>query len=122
MAQALKFVIYEDRVMEGRGPGRDVSWHGHLGHDLTRAGRPCHLQTVAYGELSNENPAPITPEYECKADAVIELQLERAGVRLAYLLDANLVPDVAGQKTESADGTPFLLAYYMGLYHHYIRE
>ena len=41
-------------------------------------------QTVAYGDLSNENPAPITPAYEQKADPVIELQLEKAGVRLAY--------------------------------------
>ena len=47
-------------------------------------------QTVAYGHLSNDNPAPITPKYEGEADPVIELQLERAGVRLAYLLDANL--------------------------------
>lgn len=50
-------------------------------------------QTVAYGNLSNENPAPIAPEYERKADAVIELRLERAGVRLAYLLDTNLIPN-----------------------------
>ena len=76
--------------MEGHRLGRDVSWHGHLGPDVTRAGRPCHVQTVAYGDLSNENPAPITPAYERQADAVIELQLEKAGVRLAYLLDANL--------------------------------
>ena len=48
-------------------------------------------QTVAYGDLSNENPALITAEYERQADAVIELQLERAGVRLAYLLDASLM-------------------------------
>lgn len=46
--------------------------------------------TVAYGDLSNENPAPITPAYKQKADPVIELQLEKAGVRLAYLLNANL--------------------------------
>jgi hypothetical protein len=40
-------------------------------------------QTVPYGDLSNENPAPITPAHEHQADAVIELQLEKAGVRLA---------------------------------------
>jgi hypothetical protein len=45
-------------------------------------------QTVAYGDLGNENPAPITPAYEQQADPMIELQLERAGVRLAYLLNA----------------------------------
>ena len=58
-------------------------------------------QTVAYGDLSNDNPAPITPAYERQADQVIELQLEKAGVRLAYLLDANLMLGAAGQKPES---------------------
>jgi hypothetical protein len=48
-------------------------------------------QTVAYGDLSNENPTPITPAYEEQADAVIEPQLEKAGVKLAYPLDANLI-------------------------------
>ena len=36
-------------------------------------------QSVAYGDLGNENPAPITPDDERQADPVIELQLERAG-------------------------------------------
>jgi hypothetical protein len=45
-------------------------------------------QTVAYGNLGSENPAVITPAYEQQADPVIELQLEKAGVRLAYLLNA----------------------------------
>ncbi len=58
-------------------------------------------QTVAYGDLGNENPAPINPAYEREADPVIELQLEKAGVRLAYLLDANLMLGAAGQNTES---------------------
>jgi hypothetical protein len=53
-------------------------------------------QAVAYGDLSIENPAPITPAYEHQADPVIELQLEKAGVRLAYLLDANLILSDAG--------------------------
>ncbi len=53
-------------------------------------------QRVAHGDLSNDNPAPITPEYERQADPVIELQLEKTGVRLAYLLDANLVLNAAG--------------------------
>jgi hypothetical protein len=47
-------------------------------------------QTAAYGDLGKESPAPITPAYEQQADAVIELQLEKAGVRLAYLLNADL--------------------------------
>jgi hypothetical protein len=43
-----------------------------------------------YGDLDSENPAPITPAYERQADPVIELQLEKAGVRLAHLLNAAL--------------------------------
>jgi len=58
-------------------------------------------QTVAYGDLGNDNPVPITPEYERQAKPVIELQLEKAGVRLAYLLDADLMPGAAGQEPES---------------------
>jgi hypothetical protein len=54
-------------------------------------------QTVAYGDLSNDNPSPITPEYERQAEPVIELQLEKAGVRLAYLLNANLMHNGAAQ-------------------------
>jgi hypothetical protein len=44
-------------------------------------------QTIAYGNLTNENPAPISPDYERQAEPVIELQLEKAGVRLAHLLN-----------------------------------
>ncbi|HEY6273763.1 MAG TPA: S1/P1 nuclease [Terriglobales bacterium] len=44
-------------------------------------------QRVAYGDLGSENPASITPAYERQADPVIETQLEKAGVRLAYLLN-----------------------------------
>ena len=44
-------------------------------------------QTVACGDLNNDNPAPITREYERQADPVIQLQLEKAGVRLAHLLN-----------------------------------
>ena len=58
-------------------------------------------QTVAYGDLSNENPALITPAYERQADNVIELQLEKAGVRLAYLLDGYLMAAANGQNTQS---------------------
>lgn len=58
----------EDRVLEG--------------HRLA--------QTVAYGDLGNENPTPITTAYEQQADPVIALQLEKAGVRLAFLLNTAL--------------------------------
>jgi hypothetical protein len=42
------------------------------------------------GALANQNPTPITPTYEGQAHPMIELQLEKAGVRLAYLLNAAL--------------------------------
>jgi len=38
-------------------------------------------QAVAYGDLGNESPAPITAEYERQAGPAIEVQLERAGAR-----------------------------------------
>ena len=44
-------------------------------------------QTVAYRDLGSENPALITDAYERHREPVIELQLEKSGVRLAYLLD-----------------------------------
>ena len=47
-------------------------------------------QRVAYGDLGNGNPAMITAAYERLADPVIETQLEKAGVRLAYLLNMAL--------------------------------
>ena len=47
-------------------------------------------QKVAYGNLCSQNPAPIRAGYERQAEPLIELQLEKAGVRLAYLLNATL--------------------------------
>jgi hypothetical protein len=47
-------------------------------------------QRAAYGDLGSENPAPITAAYERQAEPVIELQLEKAGARLAYLLNTAL--------------------------------
>jgi hypothetical protein len=44
-------------------------------------------KTVAYGDLGHDDPAVITPEYEKQADPVIEMQLEKAGVRLAFVLN-----------------------------------
>jgi len=37
--------------------------------------------------LSNDNPSPINSQYERQAEPVIELQLEKAAVRLAHLLN-----------------------------------
>ena len=48
---------------------------------------PAGATTSAPGDLRGQNPAPITPAYEQQADPVIELQLEKAGVRLACLLN-----------------------------------
>jgi hypothetical protein len=54
-------------------------------------------QTVAYGDLSYRNSSPITPEHEKQAEPVNELQWEKAGVGLAYLLNANLMHNGAAQ-------------------------
>ena len=47
-------------------------------------------QSVAYGDLGKVRPAVVTHTYEQKADAIVELQLEKAGVRLAFVLDQAL--------------------------------
>ena len=47
-------------------------------------------QTIVYGDLGSDNPAVIGPEYERQASPVIETQLAKAGVRLAYLLNRTL--------------------------------
>ncbi|HEY6293872.1 MAG TPA: S1/P1 nuclease [Terriglobia bacterium] len=47
-------------------------------------------QTAVYRPLGRKNPAVISSAYERQADPVVELQLERAGTRLAYVLDQNL--------------------------------
>jgi hypothetical protein len=48
------------------------------------------LEGHRLGDLGKENPSLITAAYEQEADPVIESQLEKAGVRLAYLLNAVL--------------------------------
>ena len=58
-------------------------------------------QTVAHRELSNGNPAPITPAYQQQADPVIELRSERVGVRLAWLLNEPLAPASQGVAWQS---------------------
>jgi hypothetical protein len=55
-------------------------------------------QTVAYQGLGSAHPAVITPEYERQADQVIETQLARAGVRLAFLLNMALLRTPATMK------------------------
>ena len=69
----------QDRAEWAKGAIEDWALEGHR-----------LAQSVAYGDLGNEDPGLITPDYERQADLVIELQLEKAGVRLAYLLDAVL--------------------------------
>jgi len=45
----------------------------------------------------NENHAPITAAHETQADSVIELQMEKAGIRLARLLDPSLLLNAHGR-------------------------
>ena len=47
-------------------------------------------QQMTYGKLPHGSPVEITADYERRADAVIELQIERAGARLAALLNQEL--------------------------------
>ena len=88
-AELERRVTPEDRSEWQKGSIEDWVMEGHR-----------LAQAIAYGDLSDENPAPITAAYEQQAGQVIEVQLEKAGVRLAYLLDANLMPEAAGQKPE----------------------
>jgi hypothetical protein len=46
--------------------------------------------SLAYRDPGSQNPVRITPAYERRVNPMIELQLEKAGVRLAYLLNAAL--------------------------------
>jgi hypothetical protein len=80
LAQELeRHVTDQDRASWTKGSIEDWVLEGHS-----------LAQTVAYGALGNENPPPITPAYEQQADPVIELQLEKAAVRLAHLLNTAL--------------------------------
>lgn len=53
-----------------------------------QAHRPA--RTVAYRHLAGNSPAMVTPAYERATAPVIRLQLEKAAVRLAYLLGQGL--------------------------------
>lgn len=66
----------EDREKWVRGSIEDWALEGHR-----------LAQSVAYEDLPNTNPASISPAYERQADPAIELQLEKAEVRLAHVLD-----------------------------------
>jgi S1/P1 Nuclease len=68
-------ITRQDREKWVRGSIEDWALEGRL------------ARAVAYEDLPDTNPAPITPAYERQADPAIELQLEKAGVRLAYVLD-----------------------------------
>jgi len=72
-------ITAEDRAEWVKGSVEDWVLEGHR-----------LAQAVAYGDLGTGDPAAITAEYERQAGPVIELQLEKAGVRLAYLLNAAL--------------------------------
>jgi hypothetical protein len=61
--------------------GNILDWANEA-HQIARA--------VAYGDLGGGSPASIAPDYERQVDPVVELQLERAGVRLAWLLNGAL--------------------------------
>lgn len=47
-------------------------------------------QKVAYGDLASGDPVVIGPRLRKASGPVIELQLEKAGVRLAYVLNEGL--------------------------------
>lgn len=72
-------ITEQDRAAWVRGSIEDWVLEGHR---LAR--------TVAYADLGPENPPTIDAAYEQKADPVIESQIEKAGVRLAYVLNEAL--------------------------------
>jgi len=78
-AELQRRITDQDRATWVKGSIEDWVMEGHR-----------LAQTVAYGDLGTENPAPITAAYEKEADPVVETQLGKAGVRLAYLLNEAL--------------------------------
>jgi hypothetical protein len=78
-AELERQITQEDRAEWDKGSIEDWVLEGHR-----------LAQDFAYGALGGVNPAVITPEYERRADSVIAIQLEKAGVRLAYLLNEDL--------------------------------
>ena len=78
-AELARHITDEDRATWTQGSIEDWVMEGHR-----------LAQAVAYGDLGSQNPAVISPDYEKQAAPVIETQLEKAGVRLAYLLNTAL--------------------------------
>jgi hypothetical protein len=76
--------------LEGRITAQDLSaWE--TGSIIDWANEAHQIAgAVSYGDLGSGSPASITPDYEHQVDPVVELQLERAGVRLAWLLNGTL--------------------------------
>lgn len=70
-------ITAQDRAAWSRGSVKDWAMQSHR-----------LAQTVAYRDLSD--PPVINRMYEQEVDPVVDLQLERAGVRLAFLLDRSL--------------------------------
>lgn len=67
-------------------------------------------QLVAYGDLGSQHPPVIGPTYEREADPVVEVQLKRAGVRLAYVLNQRLrwsVENTPRDTTANSRGSSF---------------
>ena len=67
---------FSERRKYAKGTLEDWVWQSR---DLSR--------DVVYASLSVERPAPVGDEYFAKANPVIQLQIRRAGVRLARLLN-----------------------------------
>jgi hypothetical protein len=75
----------EDRIT----PEERVAWNKGTVEDWVLQSHWL-ARTVAYGDLGNEHPPVIGRRYEKEVDRVVELQLEKAGVRLASVLDQRL--------------------------------
>ena len=75
-------------------PRASVSWPATLAASpgrnpepsIARRGRAPARTSVGYAKLGGGNPPVITPENERQAGSVVELQLEKAGVRQAHSL------------------------------------
>ena len=77
LAKGLEQIITaRDRAGWDRGAIEDWANEGHL-----------LATSVAYAGLKSEIPAPITTPYEERAQMVVGIQLQKAGVRLAWVLN-----------------------------------
>jgi hypothetical protein len=80
LAKGLEQIITaQDVAAWDRGTVEDWANEGHL-----------LAISVAYGGLKGETPAPITIPYEERAQIVVGIQLQKAGVRLAWVLNEAL--------------------------------